>query len=776
MRSYLSLVPISAKVHKRQSRMTRICIILAVFLVTSIFSMAEMWTDAETTAMRHNHGDWHIALQNVSKDEAEQIRKNSNVAVSSWYDEINTDAEQNYYIDGKNAVLYGIEESYITDIMKYPTEGVYPQNENEVALSADAKELFSVKIGDEITLDTPVGDVKYTISGFYEDDTEFNDIIGGCCVFMNRKTFDEIRRLNGVESESQFYIRFQNENGLKKTIADMMQQYNLTAENVKENTAVLGMLGASSNESVNELYPLAAACFVIILIAGVFMISSCMNSNVAQRTKFFGMMRCIGASKQQIIRFVRLEALNWCKTAIPIGCALGTVTCWILCAILRFFVKGEWVDMPLFAVSINGILCGALVGVITVFIAAHSPAKQAAMVSPAAAVSGNADMSKNVNHAAKTRFLKVETSLGIHHATSTKKNLFLMTGSFALMIVLFLAFSACLDFVHKLLPSVTSKFTPDITIASQDDTNSLDGNLPDKIAEIEGVESAFGMMTRTAFSVEVNGNETEIDLFSHDKTLLDTFKKSVISGDISRVYEDGNYAMAVYNQDYRLSVGDKIKTGNQELEIVCVTSEGVGSVSGAPTVVCSEKTFMRLTGECRFAMISVVLKKDVSEAAVSKIRDLVGDCLFVDNREENSDINGSYWVFRIASYGFLAIISLITVLNITNSISMGVSARIKQYGAMRAIGMGSGQVAKMITAEAVTYAICGTAAGIILGLLLHYLIYAKIVITHFGGSWNIPFATIAIVLLLVVFSCIVAIYAPAKRIRNMAITATINEL
>lgn len=776
MRSYLSLVPISAKVHKRQSRMTRICIILAVFLVTSIFSMAEMWTDAETTAMRHNHGDWHIALQNVSKDEAEQIRKNSNVAVSSWYDEINTDAEQNYYIDGKNAVLYGIEESYITDIMKYPTEGVYPQNENEVALSADAKELFSVKIGDEITLDTPVGDVKYTISGFYEDDTEFNDIIGGCCVFMNRKTFDEIRRLNGVESESQFYIRFQNENGLKKTIADMMQQYNLTAENVKENTAVLGMLGASSNESVNELYPLAAACFVIILIAGVFMISSCMNSNVAQRTTFFGMMRCIGASKQQIIRFVRLEALNWCKTAIPIGCALGTVTCWILCAILRFFVKGEWVDMPLFAVSINGILCGALVGVITVFIAAHSPAKQAAMVSPAAAVSGNADMSKNVNHAAKTRFLKVETSLGIHHATGTKKNLFLMTGSFALMIVLFLAFSACLDFVHKLLPSVTSKFTPDITIASQDDTNSLDGNLPDKIAEIEGVESAFGMMTRTAFSVEVNGNETEIDLFSHDKTLLDTFKKSVISGDISRVYEDGNYAIAVYNQDYRLSVGDKIKTGNQELEIVCVTSEGVGSVSGAPTVVCSEKTFMRLTGECRFAMISVVLKKDVSEAAVSKIRDLVGDCLFVDNREENSDINGSYWVFRIASYGFLAIISLITVLNITNSISMGVSARIKQYGAMRAVGMGSGQVAKMITAEAVTYAICGTAAGIILGLLLHYLIYAKIVITHFGGSWNIPFATIAIVLLLVVFSCIVAIYAPAKRIRNMAITATINEL
>lgn len=151
-------------------------------------------------------------------------------------------------------------------------------------------------------------------------------------------------------------------------------------------------------------------------------------------------MRCIGASKQQIIRFVRLEALNWCKTAIPIGCALGTIACWILCAVLKFLVKGEWVDMPLFAVSISGILSGAAVGVVTVFIAAHSPAKQAAQVSPVAAVSGNANVSKKVSRITKIRFFKVETSLGIHHATGAKKNLLLITGSFALMIVLFLAF------------------------------------------------------------------------------------------------------------------------------------------------------------------------------------------------------------------------------------------------------------------------------------------------------------------------------------------------
>lgn len=775
MRSYLSLVPISAKVHRRQSRMTRICIILAVFLVTSIFSMMEMWTKSETTAMRRNHGDWHIALQNVPEDEAEQIRSSSNIAFSSWYDEINADADQGYYVNGKNAVLYGVEETYVTEIRKYEVDGGYPQNEKEVALSAVAKETFDIKPGDRITLTTPAGDLDYTVSGFYEDDTEFNRMIDGICVYMGRTTFDEVRSMNGVEPAAQFYIRFQKENGLKRIIADIKQQYNLTFDNVNENTAVLGMLGASSNESVNQLYPLAAACFVIILISGILMISSCMNSNVAQRTKFFGMMRCIGASKQQIVCFVRLEALNWCKTAIPIGCLSGMVTCWILSAILRFLVKGEWVDMPLFSVSIGGILCGAVVGVITVFIAAHSPAKQAAKVSPMAAISGNAEVSKNVVHAANTKFFKVETSLGIHHATGAKKNLFLMTGSFALTIVLFLFFSGCLDIVHKLLPSV-SDFTPDITIMSQDETNSIDRSLVEEISEVSGVDSAFGMMLNTGYPVEINGNAGTIDLFSYGTAMMENLKKSVISGDYSKVYGDSKYALAVYNQDNRLDVGDIIKIGDEEIEIACVVSEGVGSVSGSATIVCSEETYMRLTGQRNYAMVSVVLEKDISEAAVSKIYDLAGENLVNDSREENSEVKGSYWVFRLAAYGFLAIISLITVLNIMNSVSMGVSARIKQYGAMRAVGMESRQITKMITAEAVTYAACGTIAGILIGLLLHYLIYVKIIVTHFGGSWNIPVTTIAVIFLLVFCSCVAAVHAPAKRMRNMAITDTINDL
>ena len=42
MKHYLDLVPISAKIHKKQSRMSIFCIVLAVFLVTTIFGMADM--------------------------------------------------------------------------------------------------------------------------------------------------------------------------------------------------------------------------------------------------------------------------------------------------------------------------------------------------------------------------------------------------------------------------------------------------------------------------------------------------------------------------------------------------------------------------------------------------------------------------------------------------------------------------------------------------------------------------------------------------------------
>lgn len=282
MRSYLSLIPISAKVHRRQNRMTLLCIIFSVFMVTAIFSMAEMGTRMEQSRLSEKHGDFSL---------------------------------------------------------------------------------------------------------------------------------------------------------LSSLINTTMGQ---------------------------TLLMTAGVMFLLVLIAGVLMISSSMNSSVAQRTQFFGMMRCIGMSKQQIIRFVRLEALNWCKIAVPIGLVLGVLASWTLCAALRFLVGEEFSNIPLFGISSIGIVSGILVGVITVLLAARIPAKRAAKVSPVVAVSGNTESDKMSHHSVHTGFFKIETALGIHHAVAAKKNLFLMIGSFALSIVLFLSFSVMIDFVDHLMPQ--SVATSDIDI------------------------------------------------------------------------------------------------------------------------------------------------------------------------------------------------------------------------------------------------------------------------------------------------------------------------
>ena len=188
-------------------------------------------------------------------------------------------------------------------------------------------------------------------------------------------------------------------------ISDIKTQYHLTEEQLSENTALLGVMGFSGDSYMMGLYGVAAVLFILVLMAGVLMIAGSINSNIVERTQFFGMMRCIGASRKQIISFVRLEALNWCKTAIPIGIVSGVLMTWGICALFKLVVSGEFTYIPLFEISMIGIVCGILVGLLTVLFAAQSPAKRAAKVSPMAAVSGEKS-TKNIRHGTKMFFSK----------------------------------------------------------------------------------------------------------------------------------------------------------------------------------------------------------------------------------------------------------------------------------------------------------------------------------------------------------------------------------
>ena len=538
------------------------------------------------------------------------------------------------------------------------------------------------------------------------------------------------------------------------------------------------------------LYPIAAVLTLLILIAGVLMISGSINSTVAQRTKFFGMMRCIGMSRQQIIRFVRLEALNWCKTAVPAGVALGILAAWLLCAVLRFLVGGEFSEIPVFGISITGIVIGSVTGIAAVLLAARAPAKRAARVSPVEAVSGNEKGTGALRHGAKLCLFRVETALGIHHAVSAKKNLILMTGSFALSIMMFLSFSVLVDFVGYLMPQYSD--ASDIDISGSGGADTVDSGLLDTLSGMEGVKRVYGRRTSFQVPVEISGaaegfgaaeSSGAADLISYDDFGLDCLKKDNMlkkGSDISKVYGDSGYVLATSDADSLLRIGDKVKIGAEELEIAGLLKydpfSSDGLTHGEVTLIMSGETFIRLTGITGYSLISVQTTGNVTEEDVEEIRAAAGeDCVFSDRRDQNT--SGTYRAFAACVYGFLFVITLVTVLNIVNGISMSVSARTKQYGAMRAVGMDGRQITKMIAAEAFTYALSGCAAGCAAGLFISKWLFDVLIAAHFAYAvWELPVNSLLVILLAVILAAVLAVWAPAGRIRKLSVTETIGEL
>lgn len=401
-------------------------------------------------------------------------------------------------------------------------------------------------------------------------------------------------------------------------------------ERLLEKHGVLSYQDLFDSSMGQTLLLTAAGLFLLVLIAGVLMISSSMNSSVAQRTKFFGMMRCIGMSEQQVIRFIRLEALSWCKTAVPVGLALGIASSWGLCAALRFFVGEEFSHIPIFGFSVIGIVNGIVVGVVTVLLAARSPARRAAKVSPVTAASGNSESAQTVRHAVNCRFLKIETALGIHHAVSAKKNLALMTGSFALSIILFLSFSVLVDFVNYLMPQ--SAGTSDIDISSSDGSNSIDREIIKTLSSMKGVKRVYGRQSCFEIPAGLNGDTglfSAADMVSFDDFDLECIGKDhglTRGSDLTKVYGSSSYVLAAWDRSSPLKIGDKVLVNGGELEIAGLLKydpfSSDGLTNGKITLITSGETFSRLTDVTGYSLIMIQTTGDAADEDIRAIQNV----------------------------------------------------------------------------------------------------------------------------------------------------------
>lgn len=802
MKNYLDLVLFYTKTHRKQNRMSILCIILSVFLVTSIFGMADMYVRSQLIKTKRDDGNWHISIKNISDEEASLIASRPEVKSMFCYGVLNYMLDKGYTLGEKDAVICGSEEGYLTQIWSDTIpEGAFPQKPDEILVSANAKKELGLEVGSQVSIRDASGiEYPYTISGFVPNPSMIarKDIYG---IFMNTDTFrdfyPDVENGEPADYNSCFMVQFHNHRNMRRTINDIKEQFHLSDSQVGEQSMLLGMLGQSDagNQFFMFIYSAAAFLSALVLLAGILMIASSLNSNIAGRTQFFGMLRCIGATPKQIIRLVHKEALCLCRLAIPVSIAAGTAVIWILCALLRFLSPKYFGTMPVFAVSFPSIAAGIVIGILTVLLAARAPAKRASKTSPQAAVSGNVDhispvqetyiytapckkSSRPAQPAAKQsvcpfllrRILthKVDIILGICHALESPKTFLLTVSSFALSIILFLSFSTTIDFMKHAITAL-KPWSPDLSVVAPDNTCSLKHSLLDAFQDSTAVKQVYGRMFAYDLPVTVNGRSSTVMLISYDAAQFKWAGKYLIEGSIKDVEQETGTGLIVsapqYNNPTEIRTGDTLSLITNEsfanIRIAGMVSECPFNTEKGDIILCSEDTFRQLTGEEDYTVIDIQLSRKATDSDVEAIRALAGsEITFSDMRMDKESVLGANYCFKLFVYGFLFLIAMVTICNIVNCIAMSVEARIKYYGCLRAIGLSYRQLTRMIVAQTLTYALTGGVIGTMLGLLSNKLLFEWLVTFRWNESWSVPATELCVILSITTLSVALSVWAP----------------
>lgn len=771
MKRYLDLVPQYEKVHRKNNRISVLCIVLSVLLVTTIFSMADMALRAQKGYFIKTNGEYHISLTDIDNQTADMIGARIDVALCGWtlQGSVGMIGEKVVSFAGANNDVF----SALTEMNMQ--SGTYPAGANEALLNQAAMEQLRLNVGDMVTVTVPDGSQKdYLITGVLENMGSLlkADVYG---MVLTEEGFRQIADENAKDG-STFRIQFKNGVNIQSAIRQIKEAYSLNDTQVAENTALLGLMGQSENSTMQSLYIVAAFLVLLVLIAGTVMIAASFNTNVLERIQFYGLLRCLGASKKQVKHFVILQGLRQSMKAVPLGLVIGQILTWCACLLLKSISGERFSEIPLFQFSIGGLIAGTVIGFLIVVLASLSPAKKAAKVSPVTAVSGNTQLTQN-KKAANTKLLHVETSMGIFHALSGKKNVFLMTCSFAISIMMFLSFQVLVTFLDQGMPALAPS-AADVSITMRN--TPLDKTLSEEINSIDGTDKVFGRMEQTDISASYRESTGTFTVISYTDRQFQWAKEELNKGNITSAQNKTGYALITYQDGLNLNVGDTLtlhtSAGDKQITIggILTTANAVNRAGTYGYLVCSEQTFIEIAGDLGYTAIDIQLSSSGNDDTISAIRSLVpADSNVSDKRLTNSEAQSSYYTGAVFIYGFLIIIALITVFNIFNSMNASVASRTKQYGIMRSIGMGANQLYKMIAAEALTYAILGCVVGCILGLPLNRAMFQFLIADKWGTGWTIPFSSLLLIVLLCLISAAIAIRRPIKQISKMAIVDTI---
>lgn len=311
----------------------------------------------------------------------------------------------------ETCILAAGDEDFFDMVTVALEEGRLPKTSDEIVITRNIywylkNAGFPCEVGEVVTLDV----VPEYVPGEGENDLDLPSagsafrksyVIVGISEYFTRLGDDELHRshlftyADGTEI-ALWHRLFVKTNPPLAAYDVQKQPYGMVSSS---NSELLALYGASRYTNYNHfIYGMCAAIMAIILIGSVSLIYNAFSISVSERTKQFGLLSSVGATKTQLRRSVYFEALTLSGIGVPMGILCG----YFGIAVTLHFTGGLVDDLMAGAVegnialvaipSLPAFLCAGLVAVLTVLISAWLPAQRATSLSPITAIRQNQDI------------------------------------------------------------------------------------------------------------------------------------------------------------------------------------------------------------------------------------------------------------------------------------------------------------------------------------------------------------------------------------------------
>ena len=611
-------------------------------------------------------------------------------------------------------------------------------------------------------------------------------------------------------------------------------QTSMYYKDIKFNEGLLRLLGASSYDNINTTLILIVGLVAsLVIIATIATIYNSFSIAISERKKQFGILNSIGATKSQVMKLVFLEGFLVSIVGIPIGLLSGTIAIDIVFKVIKTFFKtsafGELELRVVFSPIV--LIISTLVILLTIFISALIPAINAAKISPLEAIknSSNLKVGKIKSSKLVKKIFKTEGELAYKNLRRNKGKFRITLFSLIISIVIFISFNGFVDMFIEANQINYGTITNDLTLYE----NKLftKEEVQNTINELKKINGIKDIAIDKGYNLNVHVDEKNINkdlresLKQSDYVDMDNSTYNFIN---SRLYTPGDFSIS----NIKLSEGkfDR-KTAKAENGVILVRYSYQESLAKKGKVVLSnykvgdtlnctvysydsdgnEKqkevklkilaiTDEILTGnnqypETSFGVVayddlihSLGIKDDESSSnsyyvatnQEKSTRDEVkkvaeeNSLSVIDSIDEAQKLEQTMNVMKIFVYGFIVVISLVSVTNIVNTISTNINLRKREFAVIKSIGVTPQGFKKMIYMESILYGILSLLYGIPIGICMNVLMN-KILEGVITVQTLIPYKAILICVVAIFIITFIASYIPLKKISKENIIDNIRQ-